>query len=239
MIVTSEIEYSTDGVVCRAFVAYDDSLKDHRPAVLIAHDWEGRGAFPCQKARLLAEMGYVGFALDLYGQAQLGKDKEQRRAFMSPLVENRQRLLTRMKAGFDTACQLPQVNPEQITAIGYCFGGLCVLDLARSNANVKAVVSFHGILASPPGVANTPITAKVMALHGYDDPLVQPTQVEAFATEMTERKADWQAHLYGLTYHSFTNPQANDDEMGLHYNKQADLRSWSSMQHFLKESIGQ
>lgn len=235
MIVTEEIEYIDENTLCRGFLAYDNSRTEPRPAVLVAHDWAGRGASICNKARQLASIGYVGFALDMYGNAEIGRDKVHRRALMAPLMQDRQKLVRRISAAFNVLVQLPQVDNNKIAAIGYCFGGLCALDLARSGANVKAVVSFHGLLSAPENLPNTDIDAKVLILHGYDDPLVQPDQIQQFATEMTERKADWQIHLYGLTAHSFTNPEANDPEMGLHYNEQSDHRSWSSTLFFLQE----
>lgn len=204
---------------------------------MVAHDWGGCGEAVCDKAIQLASMGYVGFAIDMYGQAQLGYDKAERRALMTPLMQNRQKLAARITAAFNHLTQLPQIDKDKIAAIGYCFGGLCVLDLARSGADVKGVVSFHGLLSAPEGAIKTHLNTKILVLHGYDDPLVPPDQIEQFAAEMNERKVDWQVHMYGLVQHSFTNPQANDDEMGLHYNERADLRSWESTASFLREVL--
>jgi len=234
-IITTDINY-TDGVTtCRGFVAYPENA-NNIPCVLVAHDWTGRDEAVCDKACQLAEMGYVAFAIDMYGQATLGKTKVENRALMMPLRENRRQLVSRISAGFKAASQLPVVDSANIAAIGYCFGGLCVLDLARSGADLKGVVSFHGLLSSSP-VFNEDkvIPAKILVLHGYDDPLVPMEEVDLFAQEMTQKKADWQVHVYGLTAHSFTNPKANDDEMGLHYNKTADERSWASTLMFLRE----
>jgi dienelactone hydrolase len=237
VIVAEELDYKDNETVCRGFIAYDADGLEKKPCVLVAHDWEGRSVSVCNKARQLASMGYVGFAIDMYGQAQLGGDKAERRALMTPLMQNRQKLVTRITAAFDSANQLPQVDNNKIAAIGYCFGGLCVLDLARSGLDIKGVVSFHGLLSEPEGAIRSPLNAKVLILHGYDDPLVKPDQIEQFALEMNTRKVDWQVHMYGLTQHSFTNPKANDDEMGLHYNERADYRSWRSTELFLKEIL--
>lgn len=237
MIITTEVDYWDADILCRAFIAFDDSMLTVRPGVLVAHDWGGRAESVCDKARFLASLGYVGFALDMYGQAQLGQDKMHRRALMAPLMQNRQKLINRITTAFNCLTQQAQVDRNNIAAIGYCFGGLCVLDLARSGADVKAVASFHGLLSAPDGINITQINAKILILHGYDDPLVKSDQIDNFALEMTTRKADWQIHLYGLTAHSFTNPEANDDEMGLHYNAQSDQRSWKSTEHFLKEAF--
>ncbi|KTC96848.1 dienelactone hydrolase family protein [Legionella feeleii] len=235
MILTREITYQDHETICRGFIAYDNNPANPKPCVMVAHDWGGRNEDACNKAQKLATMGFIGFAIDMYGQAQLGQDKIEKRALMTPLVQNRKKLAARILAAFNTATQLPQVDKTKIAVIGYCFGGLCALDLARTGADVKGVVSFHGILTAPEEEEPTKLKAKILVLHGYDDPLVLPEQVNQFAQEMTTRKADWQIHMYGLTAHSFTNPEANDDEMGLHYNETADRRSWISMELFLNE----
>lgn len=232
---TDELTYTDAGTVCRGFIAYNQDCFVSRPAVMVAHDWGGRGEDACDKAKQLASLGYVGFAIDMYGMAQTVVDKADKRALMTPLLNDRSTLVNRITAAFNALAELPQVDPKKIAAIGYCFGGLCVLDLARAGTEVKAVVSFHGVLHAPPAAIDKPIKAKILVLHGYDDPLVKPEQLNQFALEMTARKADWQVHVYGLTAHSFTNPLANDDEMGLHYNAQADYRSWQSTAAFLSE----
>lgn len=236
IIKTHEVTYTDGPVDCRGFAAYPEEYEKPMPCVLVAHDWTGRDQAACNKAIELAKMGYVGFAIDMYGNARLGKNKTENRALMSPLREERKKLVSRIRSAFDAAGQLSCVDQKNIAAIGYCFGGLCVLDLARSGAEVKGVVSFHGLLLSSPVFNHSKkIQAKILVLHGYDDPLVPPEQVQQFTEEMTARQADWQVHMYGHTAHSFTNPLANDDEMGLHYNKTADERSWASMLVFLQE----
>lgn len=236
MIITNEINYNDANTVCRGFIAYKEQRSLlQTPAVMVVHDWGGRGEDACNKAKELASLGYIGFAIDMYGQAQLGHDKVQKRALMTPLMEDRQKLLQRIQAAFYFLAQLPQVDKTKIAAIGYCFGGLCALDLARSGTEVKAVVSFHGLLSAPPGDSYKALNTKILILHGYDDPLVKPEQVNQFSIEMSARKVDWQIHMYSLTAHSFTNPQANDDEMGLHYNERSDRRSWQSTEVFLRE----
>ncbi|KTD52757.1 dienelactone hydrolase family protein [Legionella quateirensis] len=235
MIVTNEIEYMDGKTVCRGFIAYDSNLTQPLSAVMVVHDWVGRSETFCNKARQLAALGYVGFAVDMYGQARTGADKTERRALMAPLMQDRSKLAARINAAVDVLTQLPCVDKTNIAAIGYCFGGLCVLDLARSQADVKGVVCFHGLLTSPEHSNYQPINSKILILHGYDDPLVKPDQISHIAGEMNERKADWQIHMYGHTQHSFTNPEANDDEMGLHYNESADHRSWITTLDFLRE----
>lgn len=237
MIKTSEIIYQDNGIMCHGFLAFDDNASLPLPGVMVAHDWHGRGEAACDKAKQLAKLGYAGFAIDMYGEAQLGHDKTECRALMTPFMEDRKKLVNRIAAAFTTFTQLPQVDNKRIAAIGYCFGGLCVLDLARSGIDIKGVVSFHGLLSAPPDTSDKPQQAKVLVLHGFDDPLILPVEVNNFALEMTAKKVDWQVHMYGLTSHSFTDPKADDDELGLHYNKKADQRSWKSMLLFLQEVL--
>lgn len=235
MLETKEIEYADGETICRGFMAYDNKLSQPLPAVLVAPDWGGRGEDACNKAIQLALMGYVGFAIDTYGQARLGKTKDEKRELMTPLRQNRAALTTRMLQAFNTVAQLKEVNNSKIAALGYCFGGLCVLDLARTGVDIKGVVSFHGLLSAPADAVFKTIPAKILVLHGYDDPLIPREDLNNFALEMTQRKADWQLHIYGLTAHSFTDPKAHDEEMGLHYNATADRRSWQSTTQFLEE----
>jgi dienelactone hydrolase len=235
VIITEEIDYKDGDTPCRGFLAYDSNWTKPMPTVMIAHDWTGRGPAACDKARQLALLGYVAFAIDMFGEAQLGHDNEQRKALITPLLENRLALVTRMRAAFDLMHQIPQVDCKKIAAIGYCFGGLCVLDLARAGVNLRGAVSFHGLLSAPSDATFDSFPSKILILHGFDDPLVPPEQVLQFEHEMTTRKVDWQLHAYGLTSHSFTNPDANDPEMGLRYNERAAHRSWQSMELFLTE----
>lgn len=206
-----------------------------KPAVLICPDWSGRNEFACKKADALTELGYIGFAIDVYGEAKVGKTNEEKMGLMKPLAENRPLLLERLLAAFNVIHQHPQVNANKIAVIGYCFGGLCALDLARSCAELRGAVSFHGLLDRDMQQALRPINSKILVLHGYDDPMVKPNAVEAFAQEMTEAKADWQIHMYGHTMHAFTNPLANDAAFGTVYNRSAEQRSWLSMKSFLSE----
>lgn len=237
MLKTEEIEYQVGETICRGFLARLDTSPKRKPCVLIAHDWSGRSEAFCKKASQLAALGYMGFAIDMYGDAKTGQTTEERRALLSPIMENRPIVTTRILAAYHAAVALPWVDPTKIAAIGYCFGGLCVLDLARAGADVKGVISFHGLLSAPEHSTCEKVRAKILVLHGYDDPMVPPTQVNQFAKEMTTKKADWQIHMYGHTQHSFTNPEANDAALGLHYNEKADRRSWASAELFLKETL--
>jgi dienelactone hydrolase len=230
----SNYSYFQDEQHLRGYVAYEDdsSLK---PAVLVIHDWSGRNEFACQKADELAALGYVGFAVDMYGDGRTGDTTEEKTALMQAVATDRQFLRARIRAAFDTLASFEQVDATRIAVIGFCFGGLCGLDLARSGAKIRGVVSFHGLLDKPKNIDNQPISAKILALHGYDDPSVTPTLVNEFCQEMTEAGADWQLHMYGQTTHAFTNPLANDPALGLQYNPCVSKRAFQSMIHFLQE----
>jgi len=237
MLQTEEIEYQVGDMVFRGFIARDKTNTKPKPCIMIAHDWSGRNDFFCEKAKALAAKGYVGFAIDMYGDAKQGRTTEEKKALLDPIMKTRKVVTTRMLAAYHAVTESPWVDNTKIAAIGYCFGGLCVLDLARSGCHIKGVVSFHGVLTPPADVVCKKIQANILVLHGYDDPMVPPTQVNQFAKEMTLKKADWQIHMYGHTQHAFTNPEANDDALGLHYNKKADRRSWESTELFFNEIL--
>ena len=233
---TQTIDYrDNDAVVLQAYVAYEDSTKQKRPVVLIAHAWCGRDDFFSEKARHLAKLGYVGFAMDVYGKGVLGDGPETSRKLMQSLMEDRKTLLQRLTAGLETAKQVEVVDKAKIAAMGYCFGGLCVLDLARSGADLKGVVSFHGLLQASKEIPAKNIKAKVLALHGHDDPMVPTDRVLEFEKEMTDAKVDWQFHVFGGAMHAFTNPKANDFKIGTVYNPQAEKRSWLEAIQFFRE----
>lgn len=236
-VVTREVEYTHRDTQFEGVIAVDNASEAQRPVVLVAHAWGGRDAFAIQKAKDLARLGYVGFALDLYGRGVLGTSKEENRALMTPLLEDRTLLQARMQTAVDTACAQPEADSSKVAAIGYCFGGLCVLDLARTGADVSAVVSFHGLFTPPGNTVGRKIKSRVLVLHGYDDPMAQPDTMVALASELTGAQADWQIHAYGNTLHSFTNPEANDPEFGTVYSAQAEQRSWRSMSDFLADSF--
>ena len=233
----SQLEYSHRDVVLEGMVAVDTATAKQRPVVLVAHAWGGRDEFAVQKATELAKLGFVGFAIDLYGKGVLGKSKEENRSLMSPFMEDRLLLQARMDAAVSAVSEIPEADVSSIAAIGFCFGGLCVLDLARTGANIKAVVSFHGLLSAPDNISGKKINSRILVLHGYDDPMATPDAVLELATELTEAQADWQIHAYGNTVHSFTNPAASDQEFGTVYHSLSDKRSWRSMADFLRDSF--
>lgn len=235
MLKTGIINYQHAETNLVGYCAYDNSNTNKRPLVLVFPDWTGRSGFADKKAEMLAELGYVGFAVDMYGEGVVGKSKEENIKLMTPLASDRGLLRDRVIAALNAAKKLEYVDAARIGGIGFCFGGLCVLDLARSGADIKGVVSFHGLLNSPQGLSTQPIKAKVLALHGYNDPMVPTEQVLAFQQEMDSAKVDWQFHLYGNTKHGFTNPMANDDAFGTVYNSRSEERALLAMKDFFAE----
>ena len=232
---TRTIEYTHGDTLLEGFFAWDDSLAGPRPGVAVAHAWGGRGEFEQGKAIKLAELGYTGFALDMYGKGVTGSGPEENAVLMAPFMEDRQLLQDRMHLAISVLREQEEVDATSVAAMGFCFGGLCVLDLARTGSDVRGVVSFHGLFMPPGNTAGTPISAKVLCLHGYDDPMAPPQNMLDLAAELTSVGADWQVHAYGNTVHSFTNPAADDKPAGTAYDARADRRSWAALQDFLQE----
>lgn len=229
---TEQIQYKVNGNNMLGYVAYSDN--DNSPLVLIAHTWAGKDNFVHDRADDLAKLGYTAMAVDMYGEGRVGADAAENESLMTPLVSNRDELKDRIQAALEAGRKLEGVNPAKVAAIGYCFGGLVVLDLVRSGADVNGVVSFHGLLM-PSEISNNGVKSKVLVLHGERDPMVPLEMVDEFQKEMTAASIDWQLHSYGGTYHAFTNPDANDPTLGTQYNEDADKRSWSSMLNFFNE----
>lgn len=235
---TRTIEYHHDDTLLEGLMAWDDAAGAPRPGVLVAPVWAGRNAQADHKAEALAALGYVGFALDMYGKGVLGSSIDENARLMQPFVDDRTLLQGRMQRALDVMRAEDEVDDARTAAIGFCFGGMCVLDLARSGAEIGGVVSFHGLLKAPQNAPGTAIKAKVLALHGHDDPLAPPQDVLALQQELTAAGADWQVHVYGHAMHAFTNPAANDRDFGTVYQPDADRRSWRSMEDFLTEVLG-
>lgn len=230
------IEYRDGEARLEGFLCYDEAQPGPRPTVLISHAWAGCDDFVERKARRLAWQGYACFALDNYGKGKRGTNPEECSALMTPFMNDRKLLLKRLQAGLATAKSMPIVDARRVAIMGFCFGGLCALDLARSNADIRGAVSFHGML-KPSGLTEPKVRAKVLMLHGYDDPMAPPEDVLAVAKEFTGAGADWQLHAYGHTVHAFTNPVAQNRDGGMQYDEAADRRSWHALEEFLAEAL--
>jgi dienelactone hydrolase len=209
-----------------------------RPVVVVVHAWGGQDDFAREKAAMLAEHGYIGFAADVYGKGRRGTSAEENSALMTPWVQDRAALRARLLAAVSAARGLEGADPDRLAVIGFCFGGLCAFDLARANApGLRAAVGFHALFTPPALGEQAPIAAKVLALHGYDDPMATPDAMVGFANEMTAAKADWQLVAYGGTSHAFTNPHANDPANGLVYRKVIADRAFAAMRDLLAEAF--
>lgn len=234
------IDYREGDDSFEGFVAWDQAraARGPLPAVLILHDWAGLHDASRRRAERLAGMGYVGFAVDAYGKGRRGVVGGVNSDLMNPLLGDRALLGRRLLAAVQTCAGLDQVDDSRLAAIGYCFGGLCALDLARANApGLRGAVSFHGIY-SPPGLGpQAPIQSKILVCHGWEDPFTPPDATLALARELTEAGADWQLHAYGHTLHAFSSEGANAPEMGAKYDATADRRSFAAMTYFLEEAL--
>lgn len=234
MIRESSVDYEFDGRALEAFAARPDH-DEVVPVVLIAHMWAGRVPFVDDVARRIAQMGYVGFALDLYGKGVIAKDKEECEKRMQPFMKDRALLQNSLLRAQKVALSMSGVDPVRCAAIGYCFGGLCVQDLARVSDRLLGAVSFHGLLTLPANIAWPENSARMLILHGHDDPLVADGEEAALKKQMSEADVDWQFMSFGNTVHAFTNPVANDPEFGTVYSARADRRSWGYLRQFLEE----
>jgi len=233
---TETIEYKEGSTVCEGFAAYDEKSK--KPGVLIVPEWNGVSDYSKKRAQMLAEMGYSAFVADIYGKGVRPTTMEACAAEAGKYRDNRPLLRARARAALDALQRVSSTEAGKVAAIGYCFGGMTVLELARDGANVKGVVSFHGALNTPKTADAKNIKGKVPAQHGADDPLVPAPEVAAFEQEMRDAKVDWQLVSYGNAVHSFTNFTLPEGTPGpVSYNKKADQRSWIAMQDFFKEVL--
>lgn len=233
---TQVVEYKHGDTVLEGYLAYDNARKSKRPGVLLVHEWTGLGPYVKGRTEQLARLGYVAFALDMYGKGVRPQNSQEAAAQAKIYRSDRQLMRSRAQAGLTELQKHPFTDRQRIAAIGYCFGGGTVLELARSGADVAGVASFHGNLDTPNPRDAKNIKGKVLVLHGADDPLVPVEQVLAFQSEMRQAGIDWQLVSYGGAVHSFTNPESgNDLAQGVAYNVSADRRSFEAMKLFFAE----
>jgi dienelactone hydrolase len=233
------VEYKQGESVLDGYVAYDAAMEGKRPGVVIVHDWMGVGEYVKMRAEQLAKLGYVAFVADIYGRGVRPKNTQEASQQAGKYRADRHLLRARAQAALDLLKQNSRVDPGRLAAIGYCFGGGTVLELARSGADLAGVISFHGNLDTPNPDDAKQIKGRVLVLHGADDPYVPAAQVEAFQSEMRKANVDWQFVAYGCAVHSFTQKGAgNDNTKGAAYNERADKRSFVQMTMFFKELFG-
>jgi len=237
-----KVDYKCGDVNCKGYFVYNEIVKEPRPGILIAHAWMGQDAFAKEKADALAKLGFVAFVADLYGNGQVVESKEEAAELMQPLFINRQLLRNRIVAAFDAFKEQELLDKKNIGAIGFCFGGLTVIELLKSGVDVKGVVSFHGLLGPKMGNIEAElvpsaekIDGSLLILHGYNDPMVSEEDIKNTQKECNAAGIDWQMHTYGHAYHAFTNPDAKEPDAGLQFNEKASIRSWQAMRHFFQE----
>ena len=229
------IEYKQGDTTLEGVLVWDDAVKGPRPGVLIVHQWLGLTGYEKHRAEMLAQLGYVAFCADIYGKGVHPADTTEAGTLATKYKTDRTLLRARVNAGLEELKKSELADKSRIAAIGYCFGGTTVIELARSGADIKGVVSFHGGLDSPTPTDGKNIKCKVLALAGGDDPFQKAEDLTAFESEMREAKVDWQIVFYGGAVHSFTQPDPGFSNPGAKYNERADKRSWADMKQFFGE----
>jgi dienelactone hydrolase len=233
-----KIEHSHEGALLEGVFLTRPNLHQ-QPTVLVYHGWEGLTGEMDEVAEKLLGWGYQVFLADLYGKGVSGETPEECERLMQPFIDDRALLARRTQHVVETVRSILEVNPDTLSAIGFCFGGICVLDLARTGAPLKGVASFHGLLAPSPLETVTPIKPKVILYHGWDDPLAPPADVIAISEELNAAKADWQFLTFGQTMHAFMKKDINFPEKGVQSNQRAADRAWISLQNFLSDCFSE
>ncbi len=231
-------EYKEGSTVCEGWAAYDDASGAKRPGILLFPDWSGVGDYARKRSEMLVQLGFAVFSADVYGKGIRPSGPEACGAEMMKYLKDRPTLRARAKCGFEQLKKLPVVDASRTAAIGYCFGGLVALELARTGAALKGVVGFHCNLNTPNPADAKNIKAKILVLNGADDPVVPDNETAAFEKEMRDAKVDWQLHRFGNTVHSYTQWFMPREGAQAAYNEQSDKRSWVAMQDFFKEIFG-
>jgi dienelactone hydrolase len=236
---TETIEYREGDTVLEGLAVYDDALAGRRPGVLVVHQWKGLGDYERMRAEMLARLGYVAFCADIYGKGVRADNPQDASALAGRYKADRALLRARARAALAALQAHPRVDAARTAALGYCFGGTTVLELARDGAGTLGVVSFHGGLGTDRPAAAGAVPARVLVLHGADDPFVPPAEVQGFEREMRAAGADWQLVSYGGAVHSFTDRGAGTEPAkGAAYHEPSDRRSWEALRAFLRELFG-
>ncbi len=236
-VVTKEIDYKAGDMEMVGYVAYDDEATDKRPGVLVFPEWWGNNDYSKFRAQELAKLGYVAFAADMFGKGQTTDDPKQAGDWSGQVKKDPQLAKVRLEAALAALKQQPNVDANNLAAIGYCFGGGCAINMARFQEPIKGVVSFHGDLSTTAPAKK--VDAKLLICAGAADPMVPPSAVEAFKKEMTDAGADFKIISYPDAQHAFTNPNADSHHIdGIKYNEAADKKSWEDMKGFLAGVLG-
>ncbi len=237
-VVGKDVQYKAGDTVMKGHLAYDDAIRGKRPGVLVVPEWWGANDYARKRARMLAEAGYVALVVDMYGNGQVADNPTDAGALAGSVNKNPPLALARFQAAEKFLAKQPKVKPGELAALGYCFGGGVVLNMARADEPLKAVVSYHGVLATDIAVKPGGIKAKLRVFTGEADPVVPPEQVAAFKTEMDNAKADYQLVSYPGVKHTFTNREADSYaaqfSLPLKYDPHADADSWAQTLDFLK-----
>ncbi len=238
-VIGKEVDYHSEGVMLKGYVAYDDSFKGKRPAVLVVHEWWGHNAYARHRADMLAKLGYTALAVDMYGDGKQAKHPDDAAKFAAEVNRNMPMARARFEAGMNLLKQEPTVDPDEMAAIGYCFGGGIVLNMAREGVDLKGVASFHGMLGAKEPAKPGVIKARIVSFSGAEDPMIPASSVEAFKKEMDNAGANYRVVVYPGAQHAFTNPAADklgqEFKLPLSYNENADKDSWQQLTVFLRE----
>ncbi len=235
-VVTQPLSYTQGGTALEGYLAYDDAISGKVPGVLVVHEWWGLNDYARSRAEKLAQLGYVAFAVDMYGKGKSTQHPDQAGAWMKAINSNMDAWQKRAMAGLEILKKQPQVDPHRVAAIGYCFGGATVQVLAYSGADLKGIVSFHGSLVPPSAEQARQTQAKFLICHGAQDPFNPVETLTQYVTALNAATIDWQLIALGNTRHGFTNPDAGRYGMAaLAYSPASDRRSWQYMQSFFKE----
>ncbi len=237
-VVTKTIAYDHEGQKLQGYLAYDDAKKGPRPGVLVIHEWWGLNDYAKMRTRQLAEMGYVAFAADMYGEGRTTRDPKEAQAWSSAVSSKPGMLAARSKAGLDVLRKEKETDVERIAAIGFCFGGTTVLQLAYAGVPLKGVVTFHGGLVVPDEQQARKIRAPIVILHGAEDGFVKPETIDGLKKALDAAKVDWFMVTYANAVHAFTNPDADSYKIpGIGYNEKAAKRSWDEMSRFFQVQL--
>ena len=237
---TETVEYRDGPTVLEGYLAYDDAQQSARPGVVVYPEWWGTTDYVKHRADMLAKMGYVAFAADIYGKGMTTDNVQQAATLHAPFMADRGMLRQRAMAGLETLMNQKYVDKARVAAIGYCFGGAIALELARAGTPLAGVISFHGDLSRTENEGPDTVKAKVLVCSGTDDPFAPAAAVSSFEEEMKLAKANYQINLYGGAKHAFTNPDADAHHVpGIEYNAQADARSWEALNDFFAEVFAQ